>query len=70
MNSKAFHKIKARVLEASGGTTALADALGISSQAISQWDRIPAHRVGRVSQITGLAYAEIRPDIFKEQATA
>jgi len=58
------------VLEAAGGTSALADALGISSQAISQWDRIPAHRVGQVSHLTGISYAEIRPDIFMEKATA
>ncbi len=70
MNGNVFQKIKEEVLEAAGGTVALADALGISSQAISQWTRVPAERVGQVSRITGLTPAEIRPDIFAERPMA
>ena len=66
MDSNAFQKIKMTVLRASGGTGALAEALGISSHAISQWSRVPAERVGQVARITGLSPDQIRPDIFVE----
>lgn len=70
MTGEEIEKIKARVLEAAGGRAALADALGISPPAVSQWGRIPAERVGQISRVTGMTYAEIRPDLFAEQATA
>lgn len=70
MASKTFQEIKSEVLARSGGTVALATALGISSPAISQWERIPAERLGQVSWVTGMSFAEIRPDLFEMQATA
>lgn len=70
MPNKDFKFIKAKVLEAAGGRAALAESLGISPPAISQWERIPAERVGQVSRVTGMSPAEIRPDIFGEKATA
>lgn len=53
------------VLERADGPTKLAHGLGISTAAVSQWQKVPAKRVGRVSEITGLAPHEIRPDLFK-----
>lgn len=70
MPGKEFKEIKVRVLKAAGGRAALAEALGISPPAISQWERIPAERVGQVSRVTGMSPEEIRPDIFSEKATA
>ena len=47
------------------GVAALARALGgITSQAISQWERVPAERVLDVERITGISRHELRPDIF------
>lgn len=48
----------------------LANELGISAQAISQWKRVPVERVLEVERITGVSRHELRPDIYppKEQA--
>lgn len=66
--SQSFKAIKKRVLDASGGCVALSKMLGINSQAISQWEKVPASRVGRVSSITGMTPHEIRPDLFEKKA--
>jgi DNA-binding transcriptional regulator YdaS (Cro superfamily) len=43
----------------------LARRLGnITSQAISQWRRIPAERVLEVERVTGIPRHELRPDIY------
>lgn len=48
-----------------GGPSALASQLGnLTSQAVSQWRRIPAERVLDVERITGIARHELRPDIY------
>lgn len=70
MARKNFEKIKAKVLKAAGGPVPLAAHLGITRHAIYQWDRVPAERLGAVMEFTGLQAHEIRPDLFKEKATA
>ena len=51
--------------QAVGGASALARALGdISSQAISQWKRVPAERVLDVERATGISRHDLRPDIY------
>lgn len=48
-----------------GGPAALAKAIGgLSSQAVSQWKRVPAERVLDVERISGVSRHELRPDIF------
>lgn len=48
-----------------GGPAALAKALGgLTSQAVSQWKKIPAERVLDVERITGYSRHVLRPDIF------
>lgn len=42
----------------------LAGHLGITPQAISQWERVPVMHVLRVEQITGVPRHELRPDIY------
>ena len=50
---------------AAGGATGLSKALGgITPQAISQWDRVPAERVLQVERVSGVSRHELRPDIF------
>ncbi|MGO4738614.1 transcriptional regulator [Bosea sp. 2KB_26] len=53
-----------RAIEAADGPVALSRALGISSQAIPQWKRVPAARVLQVESITGVSRHDLRPDIF------
>lgn len=55
-----------RAIQSAGGRSALAGKLGIKPQAISQWTRVPAERMGHVSHITGIPIRELRPDLFPE----
>lgn len=50
--------------EAAGGPSKLAKALGITSQAVSQWRRMPAEYVLEVEKITGISRHKLRPDVF------
>jgi DNA-binding transcriptional regulator YdaS (Cro superfamily) len=50
--------------DAAGGSSALAKALHISSQAVSQWRRVPAARAIDVERVTGIPRHDLRPDIF------
>ena len=56
-----------------GGDRGLARALtGISSQAVSQWRRVPPLRVLEVERATGVSRNRLRPDMYplEEQAEA
>lgn len=57
-----------RAIKAAGTASALAKALKISEQAVSQWRRgerpVPANRVLDVERITGVSRHELRPDVF------
>lgn len=53
-----------------GGTSALSLKIGITSQAVSQWERVPASRVLDVERETGVSRYLLRPDVFGEQVTA
>lgn len=48
-------------------------AVGVSPQAVSQWDRVPPARVLIVEKITGVSRHDLRPDFYpapEEQAAA
>ena len=57
-----------RALKASGGPAALARWLGITKQAVGQWDRVPAERVLAVSDATGVPCHVLRPDLHRAPA--
>jgi DNA-binding transcriptional regulator YdaS (Cro superfamily) len=46
------------------GPHELGRALGITGQAVSQWDRVPPLQVLKVEQVTGIPRHELRPDIY------
>ena len=57
-----------KAIEFIGGTVALAKAISVTSQAISQWDRVPAERVIAVEEATkgNITRYQLRPDLYPE----
>jgi DNA-binding transcriptional regulator YdaS (Cro superfamily) len=53
-----------KAIKAAGGPVALAKALGVTSQAVSQWKRVPASKVLAVEEKSGVSRYELRPDVF------
>lgn len=53
-----------KAIDAAGTRTALAEKLGITLGAISQWDKIPLSRVLQVEAATGVPRYHLRPDFF------
>jgi len=53
-------------ITAAGGTAALARAINVTPQAISQWDRVPAERVIAVEEATEgkVSRSDLRPDLY------
>jgi DNA-binding transcriptional regulator YdaS (Cro superfamily) len=62
---QALQKAKEIAGGAAGLARAISQATGkeISSQAVSQWDRVPASRVLIVERVTGISRYELRPDV-------
>lgn len=57
-----------RAIDAAGGSGALAATLGITAQAVSQWDEVPPLRVLAVERVSGVPRHELRPDLYPEPA--
>lgn len=57
-----------KAIDGAGGTTALARALNITTQAISQWQRVPVNRVIQVEKLSGVSRYKLRPDVFGSKA--
>lgn len=52
------------LLQIRGATKRIAEGLGISTAAVSQWQRVPEGRVEQVATILGIAPSQVRPDLF------
>lgn len=60
-----------RAKERVGGQAELAKRIGVSAQAISQWDEVPPLRVLAVEAASGISRHELRPDLYPvEEARA
>ena len=57
-------KITKQAVAKAGGVNAVAAALGITKQAVSQWKKIPAAKVRQMTELTGIPAQKLRPDIF------
>jgi DNA-binding transcriptional regulator YdaS (Cro superfamily) len=53
-----------RAIVQAGGLVALARALGVTVQAVSQWDRVPSERVLAVEAASGVSRCDLRPDLY------
>ena len=51
-------------IDRAGGSKPLAEALGITRQAVEQWRAVPPERVLQVERITGVSRYALRPDIY------
>lgn len=56
----------AAAIDAAGGVAKLASLISVSSQAISQWTRVPAERVLEIERATGgkISRHDMRPDLY------
>jgi DNA-binding transcriptional regulator YdaS (Cro superfamily) len=62
--------ITTKAIETAGGGATLARDLGITRQAVYQWDRVPPQHVLDVERITGVSRYKLRPDLFGERREA
>lgn len=53
-----------RAIAAVSKAETLANELGITPQALSQWETVPPLRVLDVERITGVSRHELRPDLY------
>jgi DNA-binding transcriptional regulator YdaS (Cro superfamily) len=58
-----------KVISVVGGVAELARRLGVTSQAVSQWDAVPAERVLQVERACNgeVSRYDIRPDIYPRE---
>jgi len=63
-----------KACEAVGGQTALARRLGLKSQgSISRWvanGRVPAEKVLKVEEVSGVSRHDLRPDLYPRDSAA
>lgn len=59
-------------LKPHGNATRIAKAVGVTHSAVLQWarGRVPAERVLRVEEATGISRHELRPDLYPESRQA
>jgi len=60
------------LIRLAGGPTFIASIFGIHSQAVSQWERVPAERCLAIEEATagGLTRYMMRPDIYGQSPRA
>lgn len=47
------------------GFSRLAEQLGLTPHAVSQWHQVPAQHVVRVEEITGIPREQLRRDLYR-----
>lgn len=53
-----------RAIKAVGTSKEFAKKIGVSPQAVSQWERVPVGRVLKVEAVTKVSRYRLRPDIY------
>jgi len=53
-----------RAVKNAGGQAEFARQIGITAQAVSQWEEVPPLRVLKVELISGVSRHELRPDLY------
>ncbi len=59
-------------IQIAGGPSALSRTLGISDEAVTQWQQVPALRVIQVEKATGgrVPRTRLRPDLYPPEEAA
>ena len=60
-----------RAIQAGGGPRVLAPQFNVTQQAVIKWrsqGKVPAERVLRLEELTGVSRHELRPDIYPRDA--
>ena len=47
------------------GLAKIGEPFGITAQAVSQWTRVPAERLVKIEEITGVPREVLRPDLYQ-----
>lgn len=58
-----------KAIEAASTAQNLANLLGVTPQALSQWKRVPPLRVLEVEKATGVPRHDLRPDLYPRPAS-
>lgn len=53
-----------RAVKNAGGQAAFAREIGVTAQAVAQWDEVPPLRVLAVERVSGVSRHELRPDLY------
>jgi DNA-binding transcriptional regulator YdaS (Cro superfamily) len=53
-----------RAVKNVGGQAEFARLIGVTAQAVSQWDKVPPLRVLAVENVSGVSRHELRPDLY------
>ena len=64
--SEALKRAVAKV----GGQASFARAIGVTAQAVSQWNEVPPLRVIAVERISGVSRHDLRPDLYPVEEAA
>lgn len=57
-----------RAVDSVGGQAKFARLIGVTAQAVSQWDEVPPLRVLVVERISGVSRHDLRPDLYPLEA--
>jgi DNA-binding transcriptional regulator YdaS (Cro superfamily) len=47
------------------GLAKIGEPFGITAQAVAQWTRVPAERLVKIEEITGVPRHVLRPDLYE-----
>jgi len=53
-----------RAVRNAGGQAAFARLMGVTAQAVSQWNEVPPLRVLKAEQVGGVSRHDLRPDLY------